>query len=133
MGFVCVDIGVCSHRHARFNQRLHNHEASREDGVAFVLVVYRETIVAARLYAAILVRNGKSVVGVKRIGVQRFLDVVNGAAVCKSFTVVRLEDTFRHTPVGFAMLQSVDIAMILVREVVETDVYRFAVERSYRH
>ena len=71
--------------------------------------------------------------GVEGVGVERFFYVVDGAAIGKSLTVVGVEDALRHAPVCLAMLQAIYVAMIFVCEVVETDVYRFAVERSYRH
>ena len=57
MALVYVDVRVWRYRHLNAHQRLHHHEASAENRVALILIVHSNTIVAAFLYQAFLVRN----------------------------------------------------------------------------
>jgi hypothetical protein len=68
VGFVDAYVRVCGYGHACLYEWFHYHEASRENSVAVVLVVNRQTIVAAHFDAAILVGDRKAIVGVEGEG-----------------------------------------------------------------
>ena len=123
VGVANVDIGVIGDVHGNTHARLHHHETGDEHGrlIVVVLVVDRNAVVAAHLQSAALVGNLQLVVGVEHIGVDGLLQVVEWLCVVEAVDVVGGEDIFRHRPIAFTMFHAVDVAMVLMGEVVEAD------------
>ena len=65
--------------------------------------------------------------GVNGVGVDRLSVAVDNVSVDKSVAIVGVDNTFRRRPVCLAMLQFIGISMVVVGEVVKTDVYLIAV------
>ena len=106
--------------------------------VSFILLVVRfcvvivdgELVVSAHGDVAVLVGNCEAIVGIKMVGVERLLDVVDGLLVVPSLQIVGLEESLRNLPVGIAMFYPVGVSMIIVGHVIEVDVDGLPVQQS---
>ena len=71
--------------------------------------------------------------GVKMVGVERLLIVVNRQFSIESLQIVGIKDSFRFLPVGIAMGDFVGVAMLIVGHVVEVYVDGIAAQLGDRH
>ena len=89
------------------HQRLRNHELhGQHRGVSIILVIHRESVVAAHFQSAPLVRNAEGVVCVLYDGVYR-VEVVLYRVVVEALQVVALEQFLRLCPVVFAVFHGI--------------------------
>ena len=77
-----------------------------------------QAIVAADLKAAARIWQLQLVVGVGDDGVGGVLVIVDGVAI-ESREPIALENALGRSPVGLTMLKLIDVAMIVVRELIE--------------
>ena len=67
-------------------------------------------------------------------GIDRLLHIVYRIAVDEPFTIIACEQSVRLSPVGIAMAYGVDVASVLVREVIEVYVHGIAAIKCHdRH
>ena len=131
MAVVKVDVGIRRSFHSYGHQWFYYIELNLQHAfVVFVLVVNGQTVVAAHLQAALLVGNGKLVVGVEHRGVDAVDIVLDGIAV-EALQPFALKQVVRGCPVGLAVFQPVDEAVVVVRQLVEADQHPVAASQFH--
>ena len=117
---VDVDIGIGADIHADAHQRLQHSDFHNGRILLCVVVDDMEAIVAALANIGLTVREAESVVGIEHRGVERVLVVLDGQVV-DTLQPFALEEVVVGSPVGVAGFQMTGKAMIVVRQLIETD------------
>ena len=85
MTVININICVSRHRHGNLHLWVHQHKAGSEDRMAVIIIGKdRQLVVAAHRQPAMLVGNGKTVVRIEMIGVERLFVVVDGEFAIES-------------------------------------------------
>ena len=114
-----VYVGIARGAHAELHLLLGNHKLGHKHlAVVVVFIKHMQTVVAADLQAATRIWQLQLVVGVGDDGVGGVLVVVDGVAI-ESSEPIALENALGGSPVGLTMLKLIDVAMEVVRELVE--------------
>ena len=95
-----------------------------------IVIIDGELVVSAHGDVAVLVGDCEAIVGIKMVGVERLLDVVDGLLLVPSLQIVGLEESLSYLPVGIAMFYPVGVSMIIVGHVIEVDVDGLPVQQS---
>ena len=119
---VDVDIRVCRQRHCAFHALFRYHETGFEHGlVVVVLIIDRHRIVPTELQSAAVIGQSQFIMGVKGVGVDRLLIIVDGIARSKTVDIIALKKFFRRCPVSLTMLYGIGVTMIVVGQFVESN------------
>ena len=119
--YICIRVGLHPQRYA--HQRLKHHEIHLcHRSFSIVFVINGNFIVSTHLQAASVVRHLKGIVGVKRIRIERFLEVVNGISFCKALAEIALKEFPAFRPVSLTMPDRIGETMVLMGHVVKRDV-----------
>ena len=125
MAPVDVDVGVGGHLQLHAHTLFDDHETGSEHFFSVIVrVINRELIVAAELDPTAIVGYSERVMGVERIGVNRFRDVVDRVSFGETVDIIAREKFVGRCPIGFAMADRLDVSMILVCEIVKSNMDR---------
>ena len=114
-----VYIGIARGAHAELHLLLGNHKLGHKHlAVVIVLIKHMQAVVAANLKAAARIWQLQLIVGVGDDGVSGVLVIVDGVAI-ESREPIALENALGGSPVSLTMLKLIDVAMIVVRELIE--------------
>ena len=136
MLFVDINIRVGRISDGYLYLRIYHHEAGSQHPVFFtvgIIIVHCELIVSAHGDTAVLIGDGKLIVSVEMVSVERLLYVVDGLLAIEAPQIVGFKESLRYLPVGIAMFYLVGIAMVVVGHVVEIDVDRETAQLGDRH
>ena len=136
MLFVDINIRVGRISDGYLYLRIYHHEAGSQHPVVFtvgIIIVNREFIVSAHGDTAVLIGDGKLIVSVEMVSVERLLYVVDGLLAIEAPQIVGFKESLRYLPVGIAMFYLVGIAMVVVGHIIEIDVDRETAQLGDRH
>lgn len=121
VGIVEVNVGVAADFGANAGVLLADTETGFKDRVVDVLSLFVEehTVVAAHPQTGLFVGEGNAVVGVELDGVETGLIVLHRLVVV-ALQEIAFENALRGCPVGLAVLDVVDVAVVFVAHLVPT-------------